>query len=204
MEEVKCRNCIEGCYPVCNNTIINYLIIIIKHMETTNYLEFSMSELIAQARAERAVKAVQPVQTKGTMSSALDVFPKLSSVIGVWPLRSMPSVKIQIVKLNQLDKRSMSALYLPLIYSIGGKVVAPNTGVPNGLLSDSGDLEQVKRNISLASIVSLLDLSEEALADANETLQLFDDMVSVAVARGEKKGYLDVSNFYDNLKAVKA
>ena len=170
----------------------------------TNYLEFSMAELIAQARAERAVKAVQPAQTKGTRSSALDIFPKLSSVIGVWPIKDIPSVKIQIVKLNQLDKRSMSALYLPLIYSIGGKVVAPNTGVPNGLLSDSGDPEQTKRNISLASIVSLLDLSEEALADANETLQLFDDMVSVAVARGEKKGYLDVSNFYDNLKAVKA
>ena len=173
-------------------------------METKNYLEFSMAELIAQARAERAVKAVQPAQTKGTMSSALDLFPKLSSVIGVWPLRSMPSVKIQIVKLNQLDKRSMSALYLPLIYSIGGKVVAPNTGVPNGLLSDSGNPEQVKQNLSLASIVNLLDLSEEALADANETLQLFDDMIAVAVARGEKKGYLDVSNFYDNLKAVKA
>ena len=198
---MKCRNHIEGCYPACN-TINN--LIIIRHMETTNYLEFSMAELIAQARAERAVKAVQPAQTKGTGSSALDIFPKLTSVIGVWPLKDIPSVKIQIVKLNQLDKRSMSALYLPLIYSIGGKVVAPNTGVPNGLLSDSGDPEQNKRNISLASIVSLLDLSEEALADANETLQLFDDMVSVAVARGEKKGYLDVSNFYDNLKAVKA
>ena len=167
----------------------------------TNYLEFSMSELIAQARATRTVKSVQ---STGSMSSALDLFPKLSSVLGVWSLKAMPSVKIQVVKLNQLDKRSMSALYLPLIYSIGGKVVAPNTGVPNGLLSDSGDPEQIKRNISLASIVAFLELSDEALADANEMLQLFDDMVSVAVARGEKKGYLDVSNFQDNLKAVQA
>lgn len=170
-------------------------------METNNYLEFSMSELIAQARATRTVKSVQ---STGSMSSALDLFPKLSSVIGVWPLKGMPTVKIQIVKLNQLDKRSMSALYLPLIYSIGGKVVAPNTGVPNGLLSDSGDLEQIKRNISLASIVAFLELSDEALADANEMLQLFDDIVSIAVARGEKKGYLDVSNFQDNLKATVA
>ena len=170
-------------------------------METNNYLEFSMSELIAQARATRTVKSVQ---STGSMSSALDLFPKLSSVIGVWPLKGMPTVKIQIVKLNQLDKRSMSALYLPLIYSIGGKVVAPNTGVPNGLLSDSGDPEQIKRNISLASIVAFLELSDEALADANEMLQLFDDMVSIAVARGEKKGYLDVSNFQDNLKATVA
>ena len=167
----------------------------------TNYLEFSMSELIAQARATRTVKSVQ---STGSMSSALDLFPKLSSVIGVWPLKGMPTVKIQIVKLNQLDKRSMSALYLPLIYSIGGKVVAPNTGVPNGLLSDSGDPEQIKRNISLASIVAFLELSDEALADANEMLQLFDDIVSIAVARGEKKGYLDVSNFQDNLKATVA
>lgn len=170
-------------------------------METNNYLEFSMSELIAQARATRTVKSVQ---STGSMSSALDLFPKLSSVIGVWPLKGMPTVKIQIVKLNQLDKRSMSALYLPLIYSIGGKVVAPNTGVPNGLLSDSGDPEQIKRNISLASIVAFLELSDEALADANEMLQLFDDIVSIAVARGEKKGYLDVSNFQDNLKATVA
>ena len=170
-------------------------------MGTNNYLEFSMSELIAQARDARTVKSVQPT---GSMSNALDLFPKLSSVLGVWSLKAMPSVKIQVVKLNQLDKRSMSALYLPLIYSIGGKVVAPNTGVPNGLLSDSGDPEQIKRNISLASIVAFLDLSDEALADANETLQLFDNMVSVAVARGEKKGYLDVAYFQDNLKAVQA
>ena len=169
-------------------------------METNNYLEFSMSELIAQARDARTVKSVQPT---GTMSSALDIFPKLASVIGVWPLKSMPSVKIQVVKLNQLDKRSMSALYLPLIYSIGGKAVAPNTGMPNGLLSDSGDPEQIKRNITLASIVAYLDLSAEALADANEMLQLFDDMVSIAVARGEKRGYLDVAYFQDNLKVAK-
>ena len=63
--------------------------------------------------------------------------------------------------------------------------------------------EQIKRNISLASIVAYLDLSAEALADANEMLQLFDDMVAVAVARGEKRGYLDVAYFQDNLKVAK-